>query len=85
MARAVDAAAAAAARLDELEIAERSMRKRRTGKKNKNRYVDIDRTRTSYSPRSLDSMTIYSQTNEALKDDDDEDDVKGHAPTGRVR
>ena len=74
VARAVDVAAAAAARLDELETAGRSMRKRRTGKKSKNKYVGIDRTRTSYSPRSRDSMAIYAQTNEALDDDDDDDD-----------
>ena len=70
MARAADAAAAAATRLDELEIAERSMRKRRKSKKSKNKYVGIDRKRTSYSPNSRDSMAMYAQTNSALRASD---------------
>ena len=60
VARAADAAAAA--RLDELEIAERSARKKRESKKSKNKYVGLDRKRTSYSPRTRASLAFYAQT-----------------------
>ena len=82
MARAADAAAAAAARLDELEVAERSTRKTRVSKKSKNKYVGLDRKRTSYSPRSRASLAFYAQTNSALKDDDDDDDDDKNALAG---
>ena len=75
VARAVDAAAAAAARLDGLETAERSMRKKRTGKKSKNKYVGIDRARKSYSPRSRKVMAMYAVTHGVLDDDEDEDNI----------
>ena len=54
--KAAEAAAAAAAKLDELEVAERSDLKRRTGEKNE--YVGLDAKCLSYTPIDRDSIAM---------------------------
>ena len=60
-------------KLDELETAEKSVRKR---KNKKGQCHGTDPSRLNYSPVTRDSISMYSMTNDVLDDDDDEDDDK---------
>ena len=77
VARAADTAVAAAARLEQLEVAERSARKERKGKA---RYRGIDRNRQTYSPKSRSSLAMLAATSGVLDDDDDDDEVHTEMP-----
>ena len=96
VAKAAEAAAAAAANLDELEVAERSVCKRRASEKGL--QAEDDAMRRSYSPVGRDSMAMYSMTHKVFERDEDtykhqhrhnhmrtrEEGVQTHRWVGRV-
>ena len=72
------------AKLDKLEVAERSARKRRTSEKDL--HAGDDAVRKSYSPVGRDSIAMYSMTNKTFehdadeKEDEDDDDITDMPP-----